>query len=280
MRNCLKRNVLIVALICCATCLLAKNDTTETKKFYKWSVHVAGGYALPFAQVYIGSDDHYNDQNMLTQKILKGSYGQGVYSHLTVGYQITDHIDVRLGAFANWGTELRVKHYTSEVFPNNYNDVFAGANTAGATVGMTLSQQFSKCKIGLGNYLLVGMYNKGYQRNHYGDDNDESTWIVENTKGLSWGLNSALSFDYYFTNRISAGATGFIIIHSWRPKHGEIVKAEYNGVDGVLSMDEEDRNFDYSETVSTPNTNPYIMVYPLNYPLHSAGLKLNCAFYF
>jgi hypothetical protein len=240
------------------------------------SIKLSVGYGFSATNDVLGWSRVNDGQNNITEKQIRGTFGQGLVTTLVLSYRAHRNLSVELGGFANSGAEIRTEYLGSTAVTDQYQETFEKVNSNGLLVGMSVQDTLGSFELGLHNFFVCGIGNKGLERIVQVWPNDTYVQNWEYTKNLSFGWMGNISVAYLLSQRIAFGIEGFVMLHSWSPERGELVKYTHNNQDSLSTVPEEYRTIEYTDNMNYSSVGPFPsrIDFSFNFPLHVAGVNV------
>jgi len=251
----------------------------------KTYLDLIGGYGFPMAsQSLVVTDGNSNTED----KLIKGTFGNGMNFGLGFGLKLANQIGIELGAsyfnsstikshdetIIRDATQIHEYEFSSSMF--RLIPAFRLSTThrhlnAYAKVGFL---------IGLNGYfeeIFINKYHSTYPSYH----NDEFKIKSEYKGRLSTGFEGSLGFMYNVSQSFSFFIEANGIAHSWAPKKSKITECTDNGTDILGSFTISEREIEYenqiTETINPPDNEPtksLKMYVPLSAIFINVGIQL------
>lgn len=199
--------------------------------------------------------------NTYSEELVRGGFGQGLNTALTLGYAFNDNIGFEIGGSYAFSGGIDTEYdessdfYTYEGKANMKASMFQLSPRLVFNLNSE-SKLNPYMKIGatLGLGSKITMTGEEVFRSDFDSDMVEFT-IVQNG-GMALGFNAALGANYGLTENISIFAEASFLSLSYAPTDREITQYEYNGVDELKELDKSDRETIFVDKLGTSsNTN-------------------------
>ncbi len=245
----------------------ASGDTlkTELPPVKRWNITASVGYGFPFAKQVLGAEGTVDSNSTTESKLIRGTYGKGIFSFISVGYKINQHFGSEFGIHSTWGNKLMTNKLTDLSTGNVYNENFTQVSTNGIFAGFFMTDNYSKFHIKFHNALLVGVMNYATEES-FSNGAQQPVWKYSGR--VSYGWLSRLGASYDISDKINIGLTSFFLMHSWSP-------AEKNTLNG-------NNKITFTDNISFNGINnpPSNKLPRLTYPLHASGINIFIAYNF
>jgi hypothetical protein len=239
----------------------ASGDTlkTEPLPIKRWHITTSAGYGFPFSKAVLGGIATVDSNSTITGKLVRGTFGKGTFSFVSVSYSINQHFGSEFGIHSTWGKRIMTSQLTGISTGTVFYQRFLQVSTNGMFIGFFMTDTYSKFHISFHNDLLVGVMNFATEQNF---NNGVQKPIWKYSGGISYGWLSRIGGSYDISDKMNIGLSGFFLMHSWSPKQRE----NLNGTDKITFTDNTLANGIYQ--ISSDQL-PRI-----TYPLHVAGVNL------
>ena len=260
------RKLLLFSLLLSSFSMHALSDTLKSNgtKMKRWNITASVGYGFPFSKHVLGSEATVDSNSTSRGKIIRGTYGKGIFCFVSAGYKINSHLGAELGIHSTVGSKLLVNQFNNLVF-NSGSETFMQISTSGMFAGFFLTDTYSKFHISLHTDLLIGMLNRATEERFTGSI-QYPTW--EYSGRISYGWLSRFGGSYDISPKINIGLTGFFLMHSWSPAQ----KNTLNGQNKITFTDDILYNGFYP--ISTDQLSR------VTFPLHAAGASIFISYNF
>jgi hypothetical protein len=262
----MKRYLQLITLILFPLILTASPDSLKTRSFpiKRWNITASVGYGFPFSKQVLGGEAVVDSNSTSTGKLIRGTFGKGVFSFVSVGYSINQHFGSEFGIHSTWGSRIKTTDVTNTSNTFNSQD-FTQITTNGMFFGVFMTDTYSKWHISFDNDLLVGLMNVATEERF---SNGVAQPIWKYSGGVSYGWLSRIGASYDIFEKMNIGLNGFFLMHSWSPKERE----NLNGSDKVTFTDNTLANGFYPiASDQLPR---------VTYPLHVAGVNVLVSYNF
>lgn len=245
----------------------ASGDTIATASLpvKRWSFTVSTGYSFPFAKQVLGGDATVDNNSTAEGKLIRGTYGKGIFNLVSIGYKINPHLGAELGIHSTWGDKLEINKVcdlsTGAIFSQTSRQV----STNGMLVGFFITNTYSKFHISFHDDFLVGILNRATEEN-FSNAVKQPVWKYSG--GISYGWLGRISASYDLTEKIDVGLSGYFLLHSWSPAQRE----NLNGSNKTT----------YTDTILSNGINSIASNQQsrITYPLHAVGVNIFAAYNF
>ncbi len=245
----------------------ASGDTlkSELSQVKRWNITASVGYGFPFSKQVLGGEGTVDSNSTTESKLIRGTFGKGIFSFISVGYKINQHFGSEFGIHSTWGNKLMTHKVTDLSTGNVYIENYTQISTNGIFAGLFMTETYRKFHITFHNNLLIGVMNYATQE---GSSNGIPNLVWKYSGRISYGWLSRLGGSFAISDKMNIGLTGFFLMHSWSP-------AEKNTLNGMNKI-----TFTDNVTYNGIHTPPSNQLGRVTFPLHAAGANAFIAFNF
>ena len=256
-------------------------------------------FNLPLGSQEIGGNSTYNyEENMVdgtyfsssSQEQIRGSFGQGVYLGLSMGYMITPTIGFELKAEQQLAYSVNsISRYSSTtVDPWSGNSSYVSSyeeTVSGSMTRLTPSFVFQLPGTKFSPYAQFGaILGFGKIMGQYEDidtDVTQGTYIMNG--GLALGMNGEFGLNIKFTEKLSLNTGLSFSALSYAPARGELIEYSENGVDMLPQMSVSEKEVEFTSEVSSnsnssTNQNEPDQMLKMWFPFSAVGLNIGLKF--
>jgi hypothetical protein len=260
--------------------LLLISTNTLAQKTY---ISLYGGYGFPMASEEITTTDGSSPSD---DKIVKGTFGQGMNFGLHLGYNVTNQIGLEVGAsyFKSSTIKAHDEHNSGGYYMDD-NELSSSMIriTPAIRLETTHKQMNAYAKIG----FVIGI--NGFYKDVYTGETDNNAMMSferinatnEFKGGVSSGFSGSLGFLYNAGKAISIFIETNGIAQSWAPTEAECTEYKRNGTDILSSLSVSERKVEFVDEVkenATPSKNEPTKVLKNYLPM--SGIFINAGIQF
>lgn len=255
-----------VLLILSPVVINASGDTLrlDPPPIKRWHITASVGYGFPFSKQVLGGAGTVDSHSNTEGKLIRGTFGKGIFSFIAAGYKINEHFGSELGIHSTIGNKLLISQMKN-LAVTSLSQTFFQVSTNGVFAGFFMTDSYSKFHISFHNDLLVGIMNYGTEES-FSNGVKQPVWKYSG--GISYGWLSRLGASYDISGKMNIGLNGFFLMHSWSPSQ----KENLNGSNKITFSD----NTLFNGIVSLPSN----QLGRVTFPLHAAGVNAFIAYNF
>jgi hypothetical protein len=262
----MKRYLQLITLSLFPLILTAVPDSLKTSSspIKRWDITASIGYGLPFAKQVLGGVGTVDSNSTTEAKSIRGTFGKGIFSFLSVGYKVNQHFGSEFGIHSTFGNRIMTYQVTNIAYGSKAQK-FTQISTIGLFVGFFLADTYSKFHISLHNDFLVGLMNRATEES-FANGIPDPVWKYSGR--ISYGWLSRFGGSYDISNKMNIGLSGFFVLHSWSP----LQKETLNGQNKITFSDDTLSNGIYPL--------PSNQLPRVTYPLHVCGISVSVSYCF
>jgi hypothetical protein len=263
----MKQHLQLLILFLSPLILSASGDTLKPKSapIKRWNITVSAGYGFPFSKQVLGGVGTVDSNSTTVSKVVRGTFGKGMFSFLSVGYKINQHFGSELGIHSTRGERLITSKVSDVLTGHVYQERYTQVSTKGIFAGIFMTDTYSKLHVSFHNDLLIGVRNYATEETF---SNGARKPIWKCSGGISCGWLSRIGASYDIFPNMNIGVSGFFLMHRWSPKRGETI----DGGNKITFPDNSSSGGFYNVA-----NNQWVRE---TYPLHTAGVNLSLTFNF